>query len=531
MVTREVFGENDLELNCLFNTTSIEQLKAILDAVPSSVVIVNSEGKFLYVNKRGMELYGADYTGFEMEKHSSSLKVLRLDGSPFPFEDKPVIHSIKSGQVVRNVEMIIENAKGIRYTVNVSTSPLYDNHGKIYGAVVIFDDFTALKEAEKEIIKSKERLAQNAEEKYRMLFNSIDQGFFITDVIFDENDKPIDMYYVEANYAATKILGRNCEGMRLREISPNYEDYWFEIFGKVALTGQSVRMEQYAEPDKKWYSFYVFKIGDEKSRRVGNIFIDVTKRKLDEVALQESEKRALDLVEKLILQDQNKNALINMLSHELRNPLASIMMSLDLLDKVPTGGKQAAMALEIAKRQGKLLTHLVDDLLDVTRITQNKIALKKENVELNELIIKAVQDYQSQFIDNGVKIEVKLTLLIYIEADPSRLTQVIGNLLHNAAKFTSNNDLVVVTVSQDTNTSEAVITIQDTGIGIDPRVLGNLFEPFMQVDKSLDRSYGGLGLGLAIVKGMVELHGGRVEAFSEGLGKGAKFTIRLPLTN
>lgn len=247
----------------------------------------------------------------------------------------------------------------------------------------------------------------------------------------------------------------------------------------------------------------------------------------------EEHERALDLVEKLSQADQNKNAFINMLSHELRNPLASIMMSLDLLDAVPhkvtSDEKIASMALGIARRQGKQLTRLVDDLLDVTRITQNKIALRKEKAELNEIVKKAIQDYQLQFAENIVRLEVKLAPPLYLEVDPTRLTQVIGNLLDNAAKFTSSSDLVTVTVSQDTHTSEAVITVQDTGRGIAPECLEHMFEPFVQVDKTLDRSNGGLGLGLSIVKGMVELHGGSVKAFSEGIDKGAKFTIRLPL--
>lgn len=241
------------------------------------------------------------------------------------------------------------------------------------------------------------------------------------------------------------------------------------------------------------------------------------------------EKETDKLVEELRKEDRNRIAFLNMLSHELRNPLASIMASLDLMDKLIPEGQRNLKALEIAKRQGKQLTNLVDDLLDVTRITQNKIALKKETVDINELINKTVQDYQQQFIDKNIKLEVKLTTPLFLEADSSRITQVIGNLLHNAGKFTKSNDLVTVTISTDTNNNEAVITIQDTGRGIDTNDLENLFEPFTQVDKTLDRSKGGLGLGLAIVKGMVELHGGRVEGFSEGIGKGATFTIRLPL--
>ncbi|KAF5052857.1 Sensor histidine kinase TodS [anaerobic digester metagenome] len=258
--------------------------------------------------------------------------------------------------------------------------------------------------------------------------------------------------------------------------------------------------------------------------------LDITERKQMEEELRESERIALDLVEKLRIADKNKNAFINMLSHELRNPLASIMMSLYLMEKISSGEKREARALEIAKRQGIQLTNLVDDLLDITRITQNKIILKKETVEINNLIDMAVQDYRSQFIDKNVKLEVQLTTPLYIEADPSRITQVVGNLLHNAAKFTNSNDLVTVTVSHEINSNQVLITVHDTGRGIAPEFLGNIFEPFIQADKSLDRSLGGLGLGLAIVKGMVELHNGKVQVFSEGIGKGAKFTIWLPLS-
>jgi PAS domain S-box-containing protein len=136
--------------------------------------------------------------------------------------------------------------------------------------------------------ESKERVLET-EEKYLTLFNSIDEGFYIIDVIFDEDDNPVDLFYVESNETANRMLGMDYTGKRLREIDPNYESYWYEIFGKVAKTGQSVRMEQYAEPDKKWYSFYLFKIGGPNSRRIGNIFQDITNQKKSEAAIKESE--------------------------------------------------------------------------------------------------------------------------------------------------------------------------------------------------------------------------------------------------
>lgn len=149
---------------------------------------------------------------------------------------------------------------------------------------------------------AQQALLRESEKKYYQLFNSIDQGFFLIDMIFDDNDQPIDMYYVEANAAATRILGLDYTGKRLREIDPNYEEYWYEIFGRVSLTGESIRMEQYAEPDKKWYSFYVFKVGGSDSRRIGNIFLDITERKDMEKELHLHRESLARLVEEQIEQ-------------------------------------------------------------------------------------------------------------------------------------------------------------------------------------------------------------------------------------
>lgn len=257
---------------------------------------------------------------------------------------------------------------------------------------------------------------------------------------------------------------------------------------------------------------------------------DVIARTEAEEVINQSNKRALALVEELRKMDENKNEFLNMLSHELRNPLASIRMSLSLLERVEPNGEQARQTKEVMKRQTAQLSRLVDDLLDVTRITQNKVSLKKEHVNLNELVSKAVEDYKIQFENQEVRLEVELASgSLCLEADPARLTQVIGNLLHNAAKFTVKGNYTRVKVWKDEEKQEAVISVKDNGLGIRSDLMPDLFLPFIQVDSSLDRSRGGLGLGLVIVKGMVDLHGGSVSAVSEGYGKGSEFIIRLPL--
>ncbi len=205
------------------------------------------------------------------------------------------------------------------------------------------------------------------------------------------------------------------------------------------------------------------------------------------------------------------------------------MLSVELLEKMIPKDHPQLSVLDIAKRQGTQLSKLVDGLLDITRISQNKMVLNKERLEINKLVEDSAQDFKQQFLDKEIDLEVILSNPLYMEGDSCRINQVISNLLHNALKFSSKGDTVRVIVSQDTYNNEVVIIIQDTGRGIRSKDLDKLFSPFAQVDKTLDSSNGGLGLGLPLVKSLVELHGGKVTVDSEGLGKGSKFTVSLPL--
>lgn len=161
-------------------------------------------------------------------------------------------------------------------------------------------------------------------------------------------------------------------------------------------------------------------------------------------------------------------------------------------------------------------------------MNMNKLKLKKERVELCKVAAEVAGDYKTQFEEKELRFETRITSdPLFLEADVARLTQVIGNLLHNAAKFTKKGNSILLKVYEEQK--QAVICVKDNGIGINQEIQADIFQPFVQLDSSLDRGNGGLGLGLAIVKGMVELHGGSVSAFSEGEGKGAQFTVRLPL--
>ncbi|HTP29602.1 MAG TPA: PAS domain S-box protein [Anaeromyxobacteraceae bacterium] len=228
--------------------------------------------------------------------------------------------------------------------------------------------------------------------------------------------------------------------------------------------------------------------------------------------------------------DRRKGEFLAVLSHELRNPLAPIRNSVYILERAAPGGEQALRAQAVIGRQVNHMAHLVDDLLDVTRISRGKIQLQLASVDFAEVVRRTVEDHSSAFAASGLRVRVAIPGgPIPVRGDRTRIAQVIGNLLHNALKFTQSGGEVNVSVEASPTLGHVVARVRDTGAGIAQEVLSRIFDPFTQAETTLARSKGGLGLGLALVKGLVELHGGAVSAESEGLGKGTEFTLRFPL--
>jgi signal transduction histidine kinase len=247
------------------------------------------------------------------------------------------------------------------------------------------------------------------------------------------------------------------------------------------------------------------------------------------VALSRShaESRLRQLTHELEEADRRKNSFLATLSHELRNPLAPIANCLVVLDRAVPGSPPALQAKQILDRQVAHLSRLVDDLLDATRISRNKVHLQRRRLEACELVRRAVDDQRTIFDKAGIELSAEFPgQELWIEADPVRISQVLGNLLQNAAKFTPRGGATRVRVAA--SDERVVVRVSDTGVGMSCETLARLFQPFVQAEVTLERSGGGLGLGLALVKGLVELHGGAVTAHSEGLGRGSEFVVVLP---
>ncbi|HLL55468.1 MAG TPA: ATP-binding protein [Myxococcaceae bacterium] len=241
------------------------------------------------------------------------------------------------------------------------------------------------------------------------------------------------------------------------------------------------------------------------------------------------ERSLLERAEALAESDRRKDEFIAMLAHELRNPLGAVSNAVKLLRMRQDDPVVRQKALEIIDRQVRHQARLVDDLLDMSRLTRGMITLRSARLDLAELVTQTVEDYRRDFDAAAVKLQLELPGgALWAKGDATRLSQVLGNLLSNAVKFSDRGGTVTVSLAREEG-HRALLAVRDTGIGIDPGTLPRLFQPFTQADRSLDRSLGGLGLGLALVKGLVALHGGTVSARSHGLMQGAEFTVMLPI--
>jgi len=239
---------------------------------------------------------------------------------------------------------------------------------------------------------------------------------------------------------------------------------------------------------------------------------------------------SLQYADKLRDADRRKDEFLAMLAHELRNPLGPVRNAVEILRLRGQDREAVATAGEIISRQVGHMARLVDDLLDVARIAHGRVQIRAERCDLAEIVRHTAEDYRPSLSENGVTLAVEIDRRgMPIIGDPTRMAQIIGNLLHNAGKFTSRGGEVHVRAAMESDSRWALVSVRDTGMGMTPAVLARLFEPFSQADQDLDRSRGGLGLGLALVKGLIDLHGGSVTAESPGAGKGATFTLRVPL--
>jgi len=336
-----------------------------------------------------------------------------------------------------------------------------------------------------------------------------------------------DHVFELVNAAYRRLVGsRELIGKPVREVVPEAVDQGFiamldQVYASGTahvVSGASLLLKgQAGQPDLQRYVDFAYQPLVEEEGSVPGIFVvgsDVTENKLAAEALHDADRR--------------KDEFLAMLAHELRNPLAPISTAAQLLT-LAAGDKQRVLQVgTIISRQVAHMTSLVDDLLDVSRVTRGLVTLEQEGLDLKSVVAHALEQVRPFLESRRHLLTVRTTASqVPVHGDHTRLVQVIVNLLNNAAKYTPEGG--EITLATQTDQDNAIVTVTDTGDGIDPSLLPHLFELFTQGKRTPDRTHGGLGLGLALVKSMVELHGGRVMAHSGGDGQGSTFTVTLPL--
>jgi PAS domain S-box-containing protein len=404
---------------------------------------------------------------------------------------------------------------GSRFFASGALAPIFDEDSNLRGFTGIVRDMTEFK---KSLAERNRLVAELGAE--RALLNSLLDKAPVGLGFFDS-----DLHILRINPALKEMTGLDPAdqlGHTLQEALPALESDFCEALRQVLSTGQSIiNKEIDFEPAGKtarsryWLcSFYPVKTADGTILGVGSVIADIDERKRMEEALRDA--------------DQRKDHFLAMLAHELRNPLAPISNAVQIMRIEGPSGANLDWSIDVISDQIKHMTRIVDDLLDVSRITRGTVVLRKESIELERVVDLAVQ--ASRPLIENYKHELHVTLppeSVVLDVDPARLAQVLANLLNNAAKYTPEGGRIELSAALAG--SDVLLTVRDNGIGIAPELLPTLFDLFVQADQSLSRSRGGLGIGLTVVRSLVEMHEGCVTVRSDGPGKGSEFTIRIPL--
>ncbi len=479
-----------------------ELLHAVIDTTPDLVYVKDLCGRMLLANPAVLRAVGKPAE--EMLGHSE----LEWLGNP---EEGARIEAndlriMECGRT-EVVEEWMSTDQGSRLFV-ATKSPLRNEAGEVIGLVGISRDITEQKLAQQQMVESEARFRALADNIAQLAWMADERGH-----IFWYNRRWLD--YTGTTFEELQIS-------RWQKVHhPDHAERVSAKINRCIKTGEALEDTfplRGADGQYRWFFSQAIPIRDESGQvtRWFGTHTDITEQREAAQALEAADKR--------------KNEFLAMLAHELRNPLAPVHYAVEILRNAGPQEDVQAKARDMIDRQVAHMARLIDDLLDVSRITRGKIELRTEHCDLVGIVRKTVNEYRLSL----EAVDLRLSCWtpdepLWIDGDPTRLIQAIGNLLHNASKFTEPGGHVKVTLERDAATTLAVIRIEDNGIGIEEEMLSQLFEPFSQADQTLDRSKGGLGLGLSLVKGLVELHGGGVEASSGGVGQGSCFTLRLPL--
>ncbi len=518
------------------------QLAAIVESSEDAIIGKDTDGIVTSWNRGAERLYG--YTAEQMIGKPISL----LHPADHPDEFPEIMQRLLRGVRIEHFETVRVRKDGSRVDVSLTISPVRDAEGRVVGASKIARDITARKRAEEALRTQTERL-QLLWEAAAVLLTVADPDSMLRSLLGKIGPHlGVDVYFnYMVNDAGDALRLASCEGIPVeaaRKITRL--EFGQAICGTVALHRQPIvasHIQQSDDPKAqlvKSFGIRAYACNPlmTQDRLFGTLsFASRVKDQFDadEVSFLKTishyvmvAHERLRLLNELKEYNRQKDEFLATLAHELRNPLAPVRNAAQVLRLKGSVQPEVLWSGDVIDRQVEHLTRLIDDLLDISRITSNKLELRRQRVELSEVIRGAVESSRPNIEQCGHELTVALPPQpVHLLGDVVRLAQVFLNLLNNAAKYTDRGGHIWLTAErQDT---EVVVSVKDTGMGIPADKLPRLFEMFFQVDRSLERSRGGLGVGLSLVRRLVDLHGGKVEVRSEGVGKGSEFIVRLPV--
>jgi PAS domain S-box-containing protein len=488
-----------------------EWLRTTLASIGDAVITTDVDGRVTFMNAVAQALTGWPQTDALGHRLPDVFQIVHEETRE-PVNN-PAIGALKTNSTIRLANhTVLVSRTGQEYAIDDSAAPIRDETGAIVGAVLVFRDV------------SERRRTDLARAHLAAIVESSDDAIVsktLQSVILSWNKGAERIF----GYAADEAIGRPITIL----IPPDRLGEEQDILARI-VRGEHIEHFETVRVCKDGrlldVSLTISPIRNTEGTIVGasKVARDISHRKALEarnIELREREQRARQEAEAA---SRAKDEFLAMLGHELRNPLSPILTALQLMKLRGGGGLERER--EVIERQVGYLTRLVEDLLDVSRITRGTVAIKEEHVGVTDLVAKGIE-IASPLLDQRTHVlEVDVPRNLWVRGDAVRLSQVMSNLITNAAKYTPPGGRITVRATDERG--DVVVRVRDTGIGIAPDVLPKVFDLFVQERQDIDRSQGGLGLGLTIVRNLVERHGGTVSAHSDGPGAGSEFVVRLP---
>ncbi len=514
---REV-AQRTAELAATNNRLAAERewFRTTLASIGDGVITTDTHGRVTMLNPVAERLTGWKSQEAQEQPLSSVFRIVNEE-TRLPVED-PALRALHEGTIVGLANHTILIAKdGTESFIDDSAAPIRDVSGEIVGAVLVFKDVGDRREAAQRL--------QASEERFRLAVEATGVGIFDYDPASDEH-----LFSEQALEILDFAPGTETSGKAVfNAVHPDDRERVRAAFETcLDPNGDGVLSVEHrlVRPDKtvRWVTAKaqtVFSVdGRRRAVRTVGTILDTTERKRMETELH---RYAADLAEA----DRRKDKFLATLAHELRNPLAPIRTGLEVMKLAKDDPTTIQETRDILERQTHQLIKLVDDLLDVSRISRGKLELRKCRVKLADVLTSAVEASTPFIQEAGHELTVHVPQQpIFLDADPNRLAQVVSNLLNNSAKYTPKGGQV--TLVAERLEGDVLIRVQDNGIGIPPEMQPRIFEMFAQIDRPMEKGYTGLGIGLTLVKWLVDLHGGSIEVSSE-VNQGSEFRVRLPV--